>query len=68
MDVSLKEIALFGGIGVACIAVSIMYADVRKRWCKNSSSTAQAGRPETTYTMPSFGLWGPQWTVLLKPM
>ena len=31
MDVSLKEIALFAGIGVACIAVSIAYADIRKR-------------------------------------
>jgi hypothetical protein len=31
MDVSLKEIALFAGIGVACIAVSIVCADIRKR-------------------------------------
>ena len=31
MDVSLKEIALFAGIVVACIAVSIIYADIRKR-------------------------------------
>ena len=31
MDVSLKEIALFAGIAVVCIAVSIIYADIRKR-------------------------------------
>jgi hypothetical protein len=31
MDVSLKEIALFAGVVVASIAVSIIYADIRKR-------------------------------------
>jgi hypothetical protein len=30
MEVSLKEIAVFTGIAVACIAISIAYADMRK--------------------------------------